>query len=130
MEENIIKDEQPLMLRTLRLNEENLFKHVRSGRNGQLQMNPKLFMSMINGKNVHEQDRYLPEMKAFYKLNYFRVYMSKLRTKRVESKASSTLLLTGVWSSPQPYLRFREYYMCRIFQKNYMKLIWLTYLRL
>lgn len=128
-EQNILKEKQPLMLRTLRLNEENLYKHIRFARKGGNQMNPRKFLRMINGKNVHEEDQYLPNMKAFFKLSYFRNFMAKLRKNRVSAKSSSTLLLTGVWNNPQPYLRFREYYVCRIFQKNYIKCIWLTYLK-
>jgi hypothetical protein len=54
MEQNLLKDKQPLMLRTLRLNEENLYKNVRFSRKHMANMNPRRFLNMINGKNVHE----------------------------------------------------------------------------
>ena len=53
MEDKILKDKQPLMLRTLRLNEENLVKNLRYVRKG-VALNPRKFMEILNGKNVHE----------------------------------------------------------------------------
>ena len=53
MEDKILKDKQPLMLRTLRLNEENLVKNLRYVRKG-VALNPRKFKEILNGKNVHE----------------------------------------------------------------------------
>lgn len=126
MEDMILNSKQPLLLRTLRLNEKNLFDNVRFGRQ-QVRLNPSQFMNMIDGKNMHEKEVYSPHRRRYFKISYFRNYMMKLRHTRKKSKSSSALLLTGVWGSNSPYLRFREYYICKLFEKSYVKKIYIGY---
>lgn len=56
--------------------------------------------------------------------------MSRLQIHREYNKSSSALLLTGVWSKPLPLLRFREYYICQVFQHNYKKKLYISMLKL
>ena len=129
MEYSILNSKQALLLRTLRLNEENLFKHHRAHKRGDL-VNPREFIRMLNGKNEHQEKRYSPHNRAYFVHNYFRDYMNKLRMLRRVQKSSPALLLTGVWGTKEPYLRFRELYMCRILEKGYHKKVYLIYSRL
>lgn len=126
MEKLIINSKKPLLIRNLRLNEKNFYKNLRKYDD----VSPAEFMKMLDGKNKHEHSEYAPWNVNKYEKSYFRMFMTRLRRTRETNKSSSTLLLTGVWSTNQPYLRFRETYTCHIFQKNYQKKIYIAYLKL
>ena len=128
IETMILKTKQPLMLRTLRLNEVNFYDKVRFTRKERPDLKPAQFLDMVNGKNIHERKEYSVEMRAFYKKSYFRFYMSKLRETRKIMKSSSSMLLTGVWAGRSPLLRFREHFFCKILEKNYSKKVNIAYL--
>ena len=85
------------MLRTLRLNEEMFSKSVRSQQKS-AEINPWRLLEIIQGKNTHENVEFAPEMRALFKMNYFRHYMTQLRTKRENMKSTCSMLLTGVWA--------------------------------
>ena len=113
----------------MRLNERNYYENVRKAtRNDRI--SPNRFMEMLESKHDHEHDMYNSDNINKFEKNYFRLYMGKLQNYRDINKSSSALLLTGVWCKKLPFLRFREYFICTIFQKNYRKKTYLAFLKL
>jgi hypothetical protein len=124
----ILNSNQPLLLRSMRLNEKNYYENTRKSKLRHI--HPAEFMTMLDGNHDHEHPKYRKENINKLKSTYLRIYMSHLLKNRNFKRSSSALLLTGVWSDDKPLMRFREQYFCSIIDRNYKKKIYTYYSKL
>ena len=121
IENHIINESNPILIRNLRLNEKNFRNNVINIRSEKI--SPFRFIKMIEGKNNHMNPLYDPRLNGFFQKSYYRVYMGRLRIDK-KKKSSSQLLLTSTWNSKHPFLKFRDILMFKIFMEVYYKRAW------
>lgn len=117
LEAFILQSKQPLLVRTLRLNAGAYFDHFQAVK--KVDLKPTSFLKIVTDKNLHHDQKFDYSQQRLTGFSYFKRYMVGKRelTNRV---TSDSLLLQGVWKSNEPYLRFREYFLMKIFQNNYI----------
>lgn len=126
-ENQIIKSKQPLLLRTLRLKEQNYFKYFDAVKKSELK--PSTLLEIVKNKDLNPEDELEHRRTAGLDRGYFNGFMIK-KKHQGNKKSTASLLLSGVWSSHEPYLRFREYFMMKVIQNNYLNNIITAYTNL
>lgn len=126
-ENQIIKSKQPLLLRTLRLKEQNYFKYFDAVKKNELK--PSALLEIVKNREVSFEEELEQRRLGGLDRGYFNGFMIR-KKHQGDKKSTASLLLTGVWSSNEPYLRFREYFMMKVIQNNYMNNIITAYTNL
>ncbi len=126
-ENQIIKSKQPLLLRTLRLKEQNYFNYFDAVKKSELK--PSTLLEIVKNKDINPEDDLEQRRSGGLDRGYLNGFMVK-KKHQGSKKTTATLLLSGVWSSNEPYLRFREYFMMKVIQNNYLNNVITAYTNL
>ena len=114
-ENRVINSEQPLLLRTLRLSHERYLNKYKDS--SSVHLKPRTLLQIVKDKDKHFDPEY--DLRPGFEGKYLNKFMHKKRLVGLKN-STSNILLTGVWSEQTPYLRFKDYFMMKVIQNNYL----------
>lgn len=117
IEQIVIRSQQSILIRTLSVNMELYFNSFRKGQSTfKKDIGPRELLNIM-------EDAYV---KKSIKMNHEADYLEKFYTKLEIAKTrvrDSEILVTGIWASPNPLFRLREYIFVKLVQRTYIKWI-------
>lgn len=123
IERIVINSQQSVMVRTLSVNMELYFHYFSKMRPGRKDLGP------IELLNIMEHSYSKKGVRVFGETDYLDKFLTRMEVSKTRIR-DSDILVTGIWATPNPLFRLREYIFVKLVQRTYIKWINVTMLKL
>jgi hypothetical protein len=115
----VVQNNQSILIRTLSLNLV-LFNKM-FGKDGErVDLPPRTILSIMEGSaRIREKQMKVGYLEAGNK-NYYDRFLEKAAHYDFKDR-DAHVLIRGIWATPDPVFRLRDFYMVKLFQRNYIK---------
>ena len=127
-EKCVVRNNQSMLIRTLSLNLV-YFNHMFGKDGAAVDLPPRNILSIMEGSARIREKQMRQTAPLVGLTTYYEKFLEKAAYDKDKDR-DAHILIRGIWSTPDPVFRLRDFFMVKLFQRNYIKWMNIIFMKL